>query len=92
MEDLHLTIKTTDEYVVWKNVTYLIDRENELAFVPSQIRDAGLCYRNLMRRGKISTIWFLEETPEKPVGKLARFFRWMEKHFLKPYDHWPRGL
>ncbi len=68
MEDLHLTIKTTDECVVWRNVNYLIDRENELAFVPSQIRDAGLCYRNLMRRGKIRTK-FLEEMPEKSVGK-----------------------
>jgi len=84
-------IKTTDEYVRWRNVNYQIDRENELAFVPSQIRDAGLCYRNLMRRGKISTR-FLEDTPEKPIGKLARFFRWMEKHFLKPYKHWPGGL
>jgi len=69
-------IKTTDEYIRWRNVNYQIDRENKLAFVPSQIRDAGLCYRNLMRRGKISTR-FLEEMPEKPVGKWKRFLSYL---------------
>ena len=69
-----MIIKTEEEYVRWRNVNYLIDRENELAFVPSQIRDAGLCYRNLVRRGKIrQEILLLEATPEKPNGRWKQF-------------------
>ena len=69
-----MRIETTDEYIRWRNVDYRIDRENELAFVPSQIRDAGLCYRNLMRRGKISTR-LLEEAQERTVGKWKTFWK-----------------
>ncbi len=69
-----MRIQTDDEVVTWRSVTYLIDRENGLAFTPSQVRDAGLCHRNLMRRGKISTR-LLEDTPKKPDGIWKRFLK-----------------
>ena len=62
-----MKIQTNDEYVAWRGVNYLLDRENELAIVPSQIRDAGMCYKRLMRRGKIST-QLLEADKPQPLS------------------------
>ena len=62
-----MKIQTDDEVVTWRGVTYLIDRENELAFTPSQVRDAGSCHRNLMRRGKISTSFINVDEAQKAI-------------------------
>ena len=71
---------TTDEYIRWRNVTYQIDRKNELAFVPSQVRAAGLCYRNLERRGKINTP--VQETVSN-VGKSVLKTFWKSFSLIK---------
>jgi len=76
-------IKTTyEETVRWRNVNYLIDRENELAFVPSQVRDAGMCYRNLVRRKKIQSLEEIQNVKEKP-NLIRRFFTWSWTPFDK---------
>ena len=48
-----MKIQTTGKLLEWREKLYQIDHNNQLAFTPSQIRDAGLCYRNLVRRGEI---------------------------------------
>jgi len=75
-------IKTTyEETVRWRNVNYLIDRDNGLAFVPSQVRDAGMCYRNLVRRKKIRYVE-TRHLKEKP-SLIRRFFTWSWTPFDK---------
>lgn len=48
-----MKIQTLEEPLNWRGKLYQIDHNHKLAFTPSQIRDAGLSYRNLVRRGEI---------------------------------------
>lgn len=64
-----MKIRINDE-VLWKGKKYEIDHENGLAFTPSQIRDAGLCYRNLDRRKLMQPI---NQLSIKRQGFLTRF-------------------
>ena len=71
-----MKIQTNKEPLRFRNINYLIDPINGLAFVPHQIRDAGICYQQLLRRGKINTQTLLWQ-PEKKMGKFDKFSKWV---------------
>ena len=78
-----MIIQTDERYLKWRDVNYLIDHENELAFIPSQVRDAGLCYQRLVRRGKMISHYQTDprlptDLPNKKPGKLKKIWNFLK--------------
>lgn len=67
-----MKIQTLEEPLRWRDKLYQIDHNNELAFTPSQVRDAGLSYRNLVRRGEIKPELVTQVTSSKRQNFLKR--------------------